>query len=128
MKKTSIVLATVAALAFSSAAIAAEAETTTKASIEADSKGNMDKKVKTTSTDSAGTKTVTEKKTSVDAKADGSMDKTVKTEETVDPKGLMNKTKTKTKEEVKTDASGNEMMHKKTVDGKVVEETTTEKK
>lgn len=128
MNKTSAVIATVAALAFGAHAFAAEAETTTKTSIEADSKGNVDKKSKTVSTDSAGTKTVSEKKVEVDVKSDGAVEKTAKTETSTDPKGMMNKSKTVTKDSEKTAADGSvETSHKKTVDGKTVEATTEKK-
>lgn len=125
MNKT-LLLASAAAVALSAPAFAADKETyksTTK--VEHDSKGNYDAKSATTKTDAAGTTTSKEKTVEVDVDAKGNTDTTVKTEESTDPKGLMNKTKVKTTDTEKAKVDGTvDTTHKKTVNGKTVEEET----
>lgn len=124
MKKTHILLATVAGFAFAAPAIAADKEKyEAKTKIEADSKGNIEKKTSVETTDSAGTSTSVKQDVEIDAKADGTTDKTVKTVATKDPKGLLNKSKVKTEETSKTAADGTVIEHKKTVDGHVEDKT-----
>jgi hypothetical protein len=122
--KTSILLASVAAIALTSPAFAADKETyKSETKVEKDSKGNYDAKSETSKTDAAGTTTSLEKKVDVDVDAAGNVDKTVKTEEVTDPKGLMNKTKVKTKDTTTTHSNGTvDSSHKKTVNGKTVED------
>jgi hypothetical protein len=124
MKKTAMLLASATALVLSAPVFAADKETyksTTK--VEKDSQGNYDAKSKTTATNAAGTTTSTEKKVDVDVDSNGNIDKTVKTEESTDPKGLMNKTTVKTKDTETTNKNGTvDATHKKTVNGKTVED------
>ncbi len=126
MNRTLALLAAVAGVAFAAPSFAADTATyETKTKVKADDDGDYKETTTTESKDMAGTKTESESKVDVDAKADGSVEKTVTTEKTSDPKGLGNKTKVKTKDTVKTDAAGNTMdsKHKKTVNGKTVEDT-----
>lgn len=127
MNKMVVLLASAASVAFVAPVFAADKETfKSETKIEKDSKGNYNSKSSTSTTDAAGTTSSMEKKVSVDVDSDGSREKTVKTEETTDPKGLMNKTTTKIKDTEKTDKNGNvETSHKKTVNGKTVEEDST---
>ncbi len=103
-------------------------ETSSKTKMELKPDGSYSKKSaqSTESTDSAGTtnKSETNVKESVDA--DGNGKKTVTTETTSDPKGLMNKTKTTTTDTVKMKDGNVERHHKKKIDGKTVEENSTE--
>lgn len=121
--KKSILLASVAAIALTAPAFAADKETyKSETKVEKDSKGNYDAKSETSKTDTAGTTTSVEKKVDVDVDGAGNVEKTVKTEETTDPKGLMNKTKVKTKDTTTTHSDGTvDSSHKKTVNGKTVE-------
>ena len=126
MKNASILLASVAAIALSAPAFAADKESfESKTKIEKDSNGNYDEKSKTEKTDTAGTTTTSQKKVDVDVDSKGNVDKTVKTKESVDPKGLMNKKTIKTQDTVKTKSDGTvETSHKKVMDGKTVESTS----
>ncbi len=125
MNKNYILLATVAAFTMSAPVFAADKEKfESKTKIEADSKGNYDKKTETESTDTAGTSTSTKQKVDVDVDANGNVDKTVKTVETKDPKGLFNKTKVKTTDTEKASADGTVMKHKKVVNGHTEVNTT----
>jgi hypothetical protein len=132
MKKIFILAAS--SVAFAGSAHAAEtvsATTQAKTTVERDASGNYEKKQKVTakSTDEAGTTTKSETKVDVEIDADGSGEKTVKHESVTDPKGLMNKTKTVTTDTIKQKDDGTvSTKHKKTVDGKIVEETTEDNK
>jgi preprotein translocase subunit SecF len=126
MKHTSVILATVAALAFGASAIAAEVEKVeSKTTVEADSKGNSEVKKSTTSTDKEGTTTKEKVKEETEVKADGSKEVTSKTKTSHDPKGLMNKTTHSKEVTKKFDAKGNEVKAESVekVDGKVVDKT-----
>jgi hypothetical protein len=79
--------------------------------------------VKASGTDAAGTTTSVDQSVKVKDRMDGTTDTTVTTETTKDPKGLMNKSKVKSKETVTTDQNGNVIKDTKSVDGKVVNET-----
>lgn len=127
MNKLHVLLASAAALTLAAPAFAADKETyKSETKVEKDTDGDYKAKTETTKTDAAGTTTSVEKKVDIDVDKHGNVDKTVKTEETVDPKGLMNKTTTKTTDTEKTKADGTtETSHKKKVNGKTVEDTTT---
>lgn len=125
MNKNILLLASVAAFALSAPAFADDkVKYESKTKVEADAKGNYEETTKTTKVDEAGTKTSLKKDVDVDVNRDGTVDKVVKTTVVEDPKGLFNKTKTKTvdKEESETDGTVT-TSHKKTVDGKVVVDT-----
>jgi len=126
MKNLTILLTSVAALAIAAPAFAADKEVVkSETKVEKDSEGNLKAKSETSKTDAAGTTTTSEKKVDVSVDSKGNTDKTVKTEEVTDPKGLMNKTVTKTKDTVKTSADGAvETGHKKVVNGTTVESST----
>jgi hypothetical protein len=123
--KTAMLLTTAAALALSAPAFAAEKEKyESKTKIESDAKGNYDAKVKSEKTDMDGTTSKFQKKVDVDVDSKGNTDTTVKTEESRDPKGLMNKSTVKTTDSEKMKSDGTvETEHKKTVDGKTVEDS-----
>lgn len=122
-----MLLASAAAVAFITPAIAAEKESyKSETKVEKDSKGNYEAKTSATQTDAAGTTTSVEKKVDTDVDSKGNADTTVKTETVTDPKGLMNKTTVKTKDTEKTNADGSvDATHKKTVNGKTVEQEST---
>ena len=126
MKNTNLVLASIIALSLSAPAFAADKESyESKTKIEKDVDGNYKEKTKTEKTDVAGTTNSVEKDVKVKVKSSGETDKTVKTTEVTDPKGLMNKETTKTTDTVKAKADGTvESDHKKTVNGKTVEENS----
>ncbi len=129
MRKLPLLLVTASAMAFSTVAYAADEKYESKVSVDKKDNGDYKATTKTSHTDTAGTKTTSDSKVKIDVDKDGTIDKTTKTEETTDPKGLMNKTKTKIKDEEKTHTDGTvETSHKKTVDGKTVEDTSTNTK
>ncbi len=120
MNKTLSLLAAVAGVAFAAPSFAAEESYESKVKVEKDADGDMTKKVTEESTDASG-KVKTETKAEVDVDANGT-EKTVTTKTVNDPKGLMNKTTTKTEDKVHKDGTHT---HTKKVNGKKVEETTT---
>jgi hypothetical protein len=125
MKTHALLLTTVAVLSLGGAAFAADKTTyESKTKVESDSKGNYNEENKTQKTNAAGSTTHKEK-VEVDVHANGDVDNTVKTEKTTDPKGLMNKTSTKTTDtqDVKHDGV-TKSTHKKVVNGKTVESVT----
>jgi len=130
MNKFYIVTASMLAFGLTAPAFAetVSSESSSKTKMEQDSDGSYSKKAtkSSESTDSAGTtnKSETNVKESVDA--DGNGKKTVTTETSSDPKGLMNKTKTSTTDTVKVKDGNVEHHHKKKVDGKTVEDNSTE--
>jgi hypothetical protein len=126
MKKTFALLASVAAFSLGAPAFAADTAAKVETKVEQDSKGNYDEKTKTEKTDAAGTTVSTEKKVDVDVDSKGNVEKTATTKETTDPKGLMNKHTEKTKDTVKTKHGKTVHKHKKSVNGKTTENTTTE--
>ena len=126
MRILSLLCITAATLAFTAPVMAADEKIETKVSIEKDDDGEYKETSKSTHTDTAGTKTTSKRKVEVDVEDDGSVEKVVKTEKVTDPKGLMNKETQKTETTEKTNADGTvETNHKKTVNGKTVEDTTT---
>jgi hypothetical protein len=132
--KRIFILAATSAVTFASSSLAQEtvsATTEAKTTIEKDAHGNYEKKQKVTakSTDEAGTATKSETKVNVKIDADGSSEKSVTHEAMTDPTGLMNKTKTVTSDTIKKKDDGSvTAKHKKTVDGKIVEENNEETK
>ena len=120
MNKTLIALLATTGLAIGSAAFAADASYKSETKIEANKDGSYTKDVVAERKDAAG-KVSTEVKTDVEVERDGTAEKTVITEHVNDPKGLFNKNKVKTKEEIKVDASGKATHEfKKTVNGDTV--------
>lgn len=114
---------TASAMTFTTA-YAADEKYDSKVKIEKKEDGSYKETTKTSHTDTAGTTTSAERKVDVDVNSDGTTDKTVKTEVSTDPKGLMNKETEKTKDMEKTKSDGTvESSHKKTVNGKTVEDT-----
>ena len=126
MNTRTMLLTSVAALMLSAPAFSADKQSyEAKTKIEKDSDGNYSEKTKAEKTDVEGTTTSSEKNVSVDVDSNGAVDKTIKTETTTDPKGLMNKQTTKTKDTTKVNADGSvDAAHKKVVNGKTVESTT----
>lgn len=125
MNKTFALLASVAAIALAAPAFSADETIKSETKIERDNDGSY---TKTTSqkhdTDAGATSAKT--KVDVDVNKDGTVEKTTTTKEVNDPDGLMNKDTVKTKEKVKTHKDGTTSVeHKKTVNGKTVEETET---
>ena len=124
MRYLSLMLVTASAMAFSVSAYAADEKFESKVKIEKKDDGSYKETSKTSNTDAAGTTMSAERKVDVDVDSDGTMDKTVKTQVVTDPKGLMNKETEKTKDTEKLKADGTvETTHKKTVNGKKVEDT-----
>lgn len=126
MKKT-VILSALVALAFAAPAFANNhgTEHKTETSIEKDKDGSMETKTKSKTTDAAGTTTKTEKTVDLDVKDNGDFKKTTTTESKTDPKGLMNSTKTETKDIVEKKDGVISTEHKKEVDGDTVEESKT---
>jgi len=110
LNKTLLVLAAATSISLSPlASYAADTVTEkTNSSTERDSDGNYVEKTSTESKDSAGTTTSTESKVKVDEKSDGSYKKTIETENKTDPKGLLNKSVTKSSETITNDNGKNE--------------------
>ena len=127
MTKLLSALAVTAVILAATPVIAAEVSAETKTKVEQSEDGSMKKQSSAESTDAAGTTTKSEVKIEKDVDSSGSTDTTLTKEKSVDPKGLMNKTSTKVKEEVKVDAKTGKVKHKikKVVDGKTVESKTT---
>jgi hypothetical protein len=96
-----------------------------KHSIKKSDGGNIKEKYSKVTKDAAGTKSVTKVDAKVDVDRDGNVTKKLETVESTDPKGLMNKEKTKTKEVVKTKNGRTETTVKKTVNGDTVINKTT---
>ena len=80
---------------------------------------------KVSGTDAAGTSTNVDTNVKVKSHMNGTTDTTIKTDETKDPKGLMNKSEVQSKETITTDKDNNVIKDKKTVSGKVVDDSTT---
>ena len=126
MTKLLALLAVTTTLAAATPAMAADTTSIeAKHSIKSDTDGNIKEKYSKVTNDAAGTKSVTKVDAEVDVDKDGEVKKTLTTEESTDPKGLMNKEKTKTKEVVKTKHGKTEKTVKKVVNGDTVENSTT---
>ena len=123
MKLNFTMLATALSLVIAAPAVMA-ADSTYKAETEVKkSDDGSYKRTTTEKSEGATGSTSEETKVKVDVNKDGSADKTVETESTNDPKGLMNKQTTKTKDTVKHKRNGKTVMeHKKTVNGDTVED------
>lgn len=125
MKTFKFALLAATAIALTSPAYAADTtKVDVKHSVKSDTDGNIKETYAKTKVDAAGTKTESKVEAKVDVDKDGDAEKTIETVESTDPKGLMNKTKTKTKEVVKNHNGQIEKSTKKIVDGKTVEDTT----
>ena len=128
MKTTYILPAAIIGLALANPVFAddVKSEVQTKTTVEKDADGNYQRKTTRSaeSTDSAGTTTKSETKIEAESDSDGDVSRTVTTETSNDPKGLMNKTKTKTTDSVKYEDGKVESKHQKKVNGKTVEEHT----
>src|SRR5690606_16145141 len=105
MNKTLTLLATAAILGTSTIA-AADNKTSYEAKVEykKDSEGNMVRVEQEKAINAAGTAIKNKVETEVDVKDDGSVEKVVTSKSVTDPKGLMNKKVTETKEKVEYDA------------------------
>lgn len=75
-------------------------------SVKEDAAGNLNKEIKEESTNAAGTKSTSSSKEKVVVGKDGSTKTEVTTKDTVDPKGMLNKSETTSEETVKTEANG----------------------
>ncbi len=126
MKSFLAIAAVTTVLAAASPALATESTSIeAKHSVKTDADGNIKEKYSKVTKDAAGTKSVTKVDAKVDVDNDGNVKKTLATEESTDPKGLMNKEKTTTKEVVETKQGQTHKTVKKVVNGKTVENTTT---
>jgi hypothetical protein len=128
MNKTLMICAAVTGISFIVPAAFADtmkSEIKSKTTMEKDEKGNYDAKRTTTSesVDSSGTLNKTDTTVKVDVDADGDASKTVTTENVVDPKGLLNKNKTVTKDVMKNKNGQTELRHVKKINGDTVENT-----
>ena len=128
MNKLLALLAVTTAVVSASPAIAADVTSETKVTSKASEDGSMKKEVESKSTDAAGTTTKAETEVKKDVSSDGSVATSVTKSESTDPKGLGNKETVKVEDKVKTDAKTGKTKHKhkKVVDGKTVENKTTE--
>jgi hypothetical protein len=118
-------LATAFSLVIAGPALAADSSYKAETEVKKDEDGSYKK---TTTEKSAGESgsTSMETKTKVDVNKDGTVDKSVETESTNDPKGLMNKNTTKTKDSIKHKKDKTVLKHKKTVNGDTVEDSEKE--
>lgn len=129
MNTKQTLFAIAAALMLSAPAFAADVSATTKTEYKQGDNGSYESKKTAESEDRDGTVVKEQNAVSVDKDKDGNYKKTIEHKTTTDPKGLMNKTTTKTKDTITSDEDKNEVTHKKVVDGDTVEdETTTEEK
>src|ERR1043166_2041684 len=78
------------------------------------------------SNDAAGTDTKVESNVKLEEKPNGDASKTVKTKTTVDPQGMMNQNVTETSYKMKKENGKTSVQHKKTVNGKVIEDNEQE--
>jgi hypothetical protein len=124
--KTTIALATAALIGLTAAPGFATDKTTTETSTKVmqDANGNYEKKVSEETKTPNDTMT-NESKTKTEMDGKGNSDAMTTTEHTNDPSGLFNKEKTTTKDEVKAKNGKVTHKHKKRVNGKTTEDTTT---
>jgi hypothetical protein len=92
----------------------------TSSTIKKDSKGNYAEKDLTVNTDASGTTTSFEKNANVDVSANGDIAKSTTTENTVDPKGIGNKSTVSTSNTENTSEGMVEKNQEVTVDGKTM--------
>ena len=119
-------LLTLTALIAVSAAMPALAEDTSaqsETSIKSMSNGGMKAEEKTESTDANGTVSNSKTTKNVDVDSNGDKKTTVDIQDSKDPKGLFNKSTTKVHNEAVEKNGKTEYTHKKTVNGKTVEES-----
>ena len=122
MIKTKSLLTALALTAFVAPAFADDTvSATSKTKVEMDSDGNYDRKTTSEQTDVLGTTTESKVKVKVKHDRHGNVTKSVDSKNVVDPKGLLNKTTTKssTSEEHNVDGS-TEYHNKKKINGKTV--------
>src|SRR5688572_23578681 len=98
LKLSALLAAT--AIAITTPAIAAETSVEAKSSVKTSADGDIKQSSSKVIKDAAGTKTKTSLEAELDVNEDGDKKETIVKEESTDPKGLMNKTKVKTKETV----------------------------
>ena len=99
-----------------------------KTKVEQKDDGGFYKHVDIERTDKAGTLRATDHETDVDVDGDGTITRTRSTEETTDPKGLLNKSTTKTTEKEILNPDGTRQIEReKTVNGKTVEDVEIKK-
>ena len=80
--------------------------------VERDSNGDYERNTTAESTDAAGTTTEDNTKVKVKQDSKGNYKKTVESDSSTDPKGLMNKTTTKTTDTVEKNADGSTKYHR----------------
>lgn len=122
MKNSNTLFALTAALMLAAPAFAADVSATTKTEYKQGDNGSYESKKVMEKEQSNGTAVKDQTSVSVDKDEDGNVEKKIERKTTTDPKGLMNKTTTKTTETVKDTADKKEYSHKKEVDGDTVEE------
>lgn len=127
MKKTLTALLATSALMIAAPAFSADATYESKTTIKRDDDGSMTKETSAVKTDAHG-KVSSEVKADVDVDGDGNTEKTVTTKDVNDPKGLFNKNTVKTEQTSKLKDGKLVVESEKTVNGKTVEEHSTEKK
>jgi hypothetical protein len=123
MNKTTLLLASVAALALTTPTFAADKDTyNSQTKVESDANGNYKESDKTEKTDASGTH-IQEKKVDVDTDGKGNTDKSVTTKK-VHKKGWFKKHSVKTKDTENTKSDGTvSTTHKKVVNGTTVEDS-----
>jgi hypothetical protein len=127
MRKTLLAAAALSAILIAGPSFAATStDSTTDTSYDAKDNGGYVAKEKSETTDAAGTTTKHTAKKSVSVDDKGNKSTTVKIKSSTDPKGLMNKTTTETTNTAKETEDGTKYSHKKTVNGKTVEENSDE--
>lgn len=126
MKKVLITAAILSFVLAAPAAFAADTEYKSETNVSKDKDGDMKADTTTTSTDAAGTTQKDEKKVTVDQKDNGDFKKTTEVDSKTDPKGLMNSTKSSTKDTVEKKDGKVTTEHTKKVNGDTVEDTKSE--
>ena len=126
MKKTTIFLTAVLALALSAPAFAADTEYKSETTVKQGDNGDVKADTKTEQTDQSGTTTTNESQEKIDKESNGDYTKKVETESKRDPKGLFNTKKTKTKDTVKKRGHKITKEHIKKENGTTTQDTKTE--
>ena len=122
INKTLLVLAVTTSISLTSTlSYAAEiVSAQTKTSVTKNSDGTFSKKTITTGKDSKGTTTSSTNEVKSKLDTDGDYKKSIENKTVVDPRGLMNKQTTTSKEEMERDNGDDSYRYTKKVNGKVV--------
>ncbi len=121
IKNKLLLITTVACVSLASAAYATDyVSGNTKTEVKQDKDGDYVKKTTTKGTDASGADTSVESEVKIDVDADGDYKKTIESKSVTDPKGLMNKTVVKTKEEIERDSGEDSYKYIKKVNGDTV--------